>query len=338
MKIGMLGLGFMGLTHLKAMKNIPDVELTVVCGADPVALQGDLTHVGGHLGVEGERFDFSRARKYSAWQEAVRDPGVDAVDLCLPTHLHAPAAIAALEAGKHVLVEKPMALTGEEADRMIAAARSAGRILMTAQVLRFFPDYTPLIELHRGGSLGPMRSALFRRRCAAPTWGDWLPDPAKSGGGVFDLLIHDVDMAVHLFGLPAAVSAVGEEDMARGIDILVGQLHYAGGEVAVITGGWHHPRSYPFSMEYTVVFENGTIEYSSAGRPPKLYARNGEERELDRPATDGYQAEIEYFLQCASSGAEPRRCPPGESSAAVKIARMLAEARAGKGEKVECRL
>ncbi len=338
MKLGMIGLGFMGLTHLKALRNIPDVELAVVCSNVPKALEGDLTDVGGNLGVEGEKFDFSRARKYSDWADAVRDPDIDAVDLCLPTHLHAPAAIAALESGKHVLVEKPFALNGEEADRIIEAAEKAGKIVMAAQVLRFFPDYVALIDIHRKGELGPMRAALFRRRCAAPTWGDWLPDPSKSGGGIVDLLIHDIDMAIHLFGLPEAVSAVGHEDLKRGIDIITGQLHYAGGGAVTITGGWHHPKSYPFSMEYTVSFDGGTAEYSSAGRPPKLYREDGSEQELPKPDKDGYQAEIEYFLECARAGRKPERCPPEESAAAVKLARLFAEARKKKGEKLECRI
>jgi len=328
----------MGLTHLKAMKNIPDAEVVAVSSNVPEALAGDLTNVGGNLGVAGEKFDFSAMNRYEDWKDAVRDPVAEAVDLCLPTHMHAPAAIAALESGKHVLVEKPIALRGEDADRIIAAAGKAGKQVMTAQVLRFFPDYLPLIELNRSGEIGPMRAALFRRRCAAPTWGEWLPDASKSGGGVFDLLVHDVDMAVHLFGYPVAVSATGHVDVARGIDVVTGELHFADGSAAVITGGWHHPKSYPFSMEYTVSFDGGTVEYSSMGREPKLYRDNGEEEDLVKPEKDGYQAEIEYFIECVSSGKRPERCPPEESAAAVKIAQMLAEARNAKGEKIECKL
>jgi predicted dehydrogenase len=91
-------------------------------------------------------------------------------------------------------------------------------------------------------------------------------------------------------------------------------------------------------MEYTVTFDGGTLEYSSAGRPPTLYRVSGEAEELPKPDKDGYQAEIEYFMECVESGAKTERCPPEESAAAVKLARMLAAARAMKGEKVECRL
>ncbi len=338
MKLAVIGLGFMGRTHLQALRNISGVEVVAVASDDPVALSGDLTAAAGNLGTAGEVFDFSSMRKYSDWQDAVRDPGADAVDICLPTHLHAPAAIAALEAGKHALVEKPLALNGEEADRILAAAAKSGRVLMTAQVLRFFPDYLPLIGLQRTGKLGPVRCAVFRRRCAAPAWGAWLSDPAKSGGGVFDLLIHDVDMALHLFGPPLAVSASGYVDLSKGIDFLAGQLHYRDERTVLITGGWHHPRAYPFSMEYTVCFEDGTIDYSSDGRPPKLYRADGGEEILKVAHKDGYQAEIEYFVECVAGNRKPERCPPEDSAAAVKLTRMLADARFQQGEKIPCSL
>ncbi len=327
----------MGRTHLQALRNIPQAEVVVVASDDPVALSGDLTGAAGNLGTSGERFDFSGMRRYSDWAEAVRDPEIEAVDLCLPTHLHAPAALAALEAGKHVLVEKPMALDGGQADRMIEAARRAGRVLMTAHVLRFFPPYLPLADLARSGRLGALRMAVFRRRCAAPTWGAWLSDPAKSGGGVFDLLIHDVDFCLHLFGAPQAVSAAGYEDLGRGIDLIAAECHYNDGTV-VLTGGWHHPAAYPFSMEYTVSFDGGTVDYSSEGRPPKLYTASGEAQELPLATQDGYQAEIEYFLECAAQGRQPERCPPEESAAGVKLMRLLAEARKRPGERIEFRL
>lgn len=334
----MIGLGFMGRTHLQALKNIPQAEVVAVASDDPAALSGDLTGTAGNLGTSGEKSDFSGMRKYSDWRDAVRDPQAEAVDICLPTHLHAPAAIDALEAGKHVLVEKPMAIDGDECDRMIAAARQGGRVLMVAQVLRFFPDYLPLVDLHRSGRLGFMQTALFRRRCAAPDWSAWLNDPAKSGGGVFDLLIHDVDICLHLFGQPRAVAAVGYEDIPAGLDVITARLSYTGMGDVIITGGWHHPKSYPFSMEYTVSGDGGTVEYSSAGRPPAFYGADGEVEKLPLPDKDGYQAEIEFFLDCAAKGREPELCPPEQSADAVKLMRLLLETRRRNGEMMDCKL
>ena len=140
----MLGLGFMGSTHLKAMRSVAGVELAAVYSSDERKLAGDLTSIQGNLGGPGEKLDFSSVRQYREIDPLLADPSIDAVDICLPTDLHEWAAVEALRAGKHVLVEKPMALDGFGGDRMINAARRAGRVLMTAHVLRFFPEYAVL--------------------------------------------------------------------------------------------------------------------------------------------------------------------------------------------------
>lgn len=336
MRIAVVGLGFMGMVHLKAIRNISAAQLAAVVSSDPVKLSGDLSQISGNLGGPGEKMDFSSVAKYRAIEECIADPNVEAIDICLPTHLHEPVTLAALAAGKHVLVEKPMALEGAQCDRMIEAARRVNRILMVAQVLRFFPAY---IALRRTlGALGPVRSAFFRRRCAGPSWARWHVNKANSGGGVFDLVVHDVDQCIQLFGIPESVSATGYEDLPRGIDTIEAQLHYPGGFVATISGGWHHPKSYPFSMEYTVVADEGTLEYSSSGRPPALYRADGTHVPLEEPQQDGYQAEIAYFLECATSGKQPGECPPQESATAVRLTKLISEARFQNGEKIKCQL
>jgi len=338
MKIAVAGLGFMGSTHLSAIKNVPGLTLAAVVSEDPLKRSGDLSKISGNLDRQGERLDFSQVRQYERLEQALADSDIDAVDLCLPTYLHESAAIDALRAGKHVLVEKPMALDGDACDRMMNAAESAGRVLMCAQVLRFWADYQPLIQMRKAGKSGSVRSALFRRRCASPQWGKWLQDPAKGGGGVFDLLIHDVDMCVMLFGVPQAISATGYEDMGKGVDVISAQLHYADIPSVVITGGWHHPAAYPFSMEYTVSFDEGTLEFSTAGRPVKLYSDAGVAQEKELPVKDGFQAEIEYFAACVSANKAPEWCPAKESAASVRIMRLMVEARKHNGDKIPCRV
>lgn len=328
----------MGSTHVKALREIPGVQLTAVCSVDEAALSGDFRHIQGNLGGPGEVYDFSTVKKYREIEQAIADPDTEAVDLCLPTHMHADAAVEAMRAGKHVLVEKPMALDGASADRMVAEAERTGKILMTAQVLRFFPAYMALREAVGQGQLGLVRSAVFRRRCAAPAWGGWLKKTDLSGGGVFDLLIHDVDMALHLFGRPESLEASGYVDESRGIDVIHAQFFYSHGGVVLVSGGWHHPKTYPFSMEYTVVADGGTIDFSSSGREPSLYREDGTEQKLELCTRDGYLAEIEYFIDCCRSGRQPEICPPRESADAVKLARLMLEARNSNGERIECNL
>lgn len=337
MKIGVFGLGFMGSTHLKAWQKLPRAELAAVVSDIPKRLGGDLSDIMGNLGGLGERMDFSGVAKYSDPYQALLDPTIEVVDICLPTNLHAPVAIAALQAGKHVLVEKPMALSGDEADGMIAAAERSGHVLMAAQVVRFMPLYSVTARMIRANDLGPIRAAIFRRRSAAPGWSQWFGDKQTSGGGVFDILIHDIDYCLHVFGKPEAVAAVGHEDMARGIDWMAAELFYPEIGGVVIWGGWHHTGAYPFSMEYTVIGDRGTVEFS-AGAPPTLYKPNGEKELLPIPEVDAYLAEIEYFLDCCVQGKKPDFCRPEESAAAVRLARLLQEARERKGEKIPCRL
>ena len=334
MKFAVLGLGFMGSTHLKALRAMPGVEVASVCSLDERALTGDLSAIQGNIGGPGERLDFSAIKKYRDPGPPLADPEIDAIDICLPTNLHAAIAIEALRAGKHVLVEKPMALDGATADAMAAEAEKQDRVLMAAQVVRFLPpSHAALRNAVRSGELGVVRSAAFRRRCAAPAWGGWLLDPAQSGGGIFDLLIHDSDYCLHLLGKPESVSATGYRNLAAGIDVVSAQLFYPDC-VATIAGGWHHPKSYPFSADYTVVADGGAVEYNAAMPTPMVYAQDGNCRALavwERRAMPPRSATLS---NAAAPGAGPKFCPPSESADAVKVMRLIEEARARNGEKL----
>ena len=309
MRLAVVGLGFMGGVHLKALASVPAVELA---------------------GVVSRRAAECDAKLYGTLEEALADPSIDAVDLCLPTDLHESATIAALRSGKHVLVEKPMALGVESCRRMIDEADRAGKILMVAHVLRFFPAYKELQRAVDQHELGAIRAATFRRRCAQPGWSGWITDKTRSGGGAFDLLIHDVDMALRLFGPPSAISATGYEDAASGVDVISARFFYDG-FVAEISGGWMFPGAFPFSMEFTVLADQGVLEFHSESRPLKRYG-GGEEVALE-PA-DGYAAEIAYFAECCRSGEQPSLCLPSDSAESVELALAMFEARAKNGERI----
>jgi predicted dehydrogenase len=137
--------------------------------------------------------------------------------------------------------------------------------------------------------------------------------------------------------VPEAISSSGHEDMVHGIDTIVSQFHYSDVGDVTITGGWYHLGEYPISMEITVVGDNGVVEYSSAGRPITVYWSDGRKEPLAPEEKDGYQAELEYFLDCCTKGCQPQECMPGDSSLAVKLTKLMVEARDRKGEKVTCR-
>ncbi len=336
MKIGVIGLGFMGSTHLQAIARIPGARLVAVMDTNPARLSGDLSDIQGNLGIDGQKMDFTGVKKYSGLAEILADPQVEAVDICLPTDLHTPFTIEALRAGKHVLVEKPLALDGASADKMLTAASQSERILMAGQVLRFSPAYQGLLRLVQSEQLGPTRSAFFRRRTAVPGWGPWLSEKTRSGGGIFDLLIHDVDIALLLFGVPEAISATGHEDMPNGIDSIVSEFHYPEIGSVTVTGGWYPASEYPFSMEYTVVGDLGIAEFSSAGRPPSVYWTDGSNELLEDDGVDPYEAEIAYFLKCCEGGQQPDLCHPSSSALSVRVAQLMIEARNHGGDKLKC--
>lgn len=310
----------MGATHLEALRRTPEVRVAGVVTRDARKLPDDL--------------------RCLTLEAALADPAIDAVDICLPTHLHAAVAMDALRAGKHVLVEKPMALNFPAAEAMTEEAGRQGRVLMTAHVLRFWPAYVALRETVRGGGFGRVRHARFERRSAVPGWGAWLLDPALSGGGAFDLLIHDADMCLQLFGAPAAVAAVGFADGGAGPSLLDAQLYYPE-MVAHISGGWQHPGAFPFRMEYTVTFQQASVEYTSSGRLATLYSA-AETRPLESgegdPVADSYAAEIAYFADSCRTGRAPEVCPPRESARAVALMQLLLEAAQRNGEKIACRI
>ena len=336
MQLAIVGLGFMGATHLKAASSIPNLKIAVV-SRDDNKLSGDLSSVSGNMAGLDHPLDFAAFRTFRSFPEVLLDPTIDAVDLCLPTALHESFAIQALRAGKHVLVEKPMGLDRAACDRMIAEAKHTNCILMAAQVLRFFPAYISLKNWIDDNESGDIRTASFRRRCAAPGWGPWLLDKLQSGGGVFDLLIHDIDMALYLFGQPQSVSATGHEDLPNQIDILAAQLFYPTFTVN-ISGGWHH-EGYPFSMEFTVVGDNGTFDYHSREAHPSLFrAATPVTEAIPADSTDGYRAEIEYFIDCVRYNRQPTRCLPEDSGRAVALTLLLLKSRSHHGENLSCQL
>lgn len=336
LRVAVVGLGFMGAKHMAAFEAASNAEVVAVYSRDEKKLSGDLSGIQGNLGGPGGVYDFSKVKKYSDLDALLQDQAIDAVDICLPTNLHADVTVRALEAGKDALVEKPMALDFESSQRMIAAAEANARILMAAHVLRFFPEYRALFDFVESGTAGTVRAASFRRRCAAPAWSGWLSDPAKSGGGVFDLLIHDVDACLRVFGMPTLVSAEGYEDLASGIDVISARLAYPEGLSVEIAGGWHHPKSFPFSMEYTVVADAGTLDFRHETRPPTLYKADGSEQACALEGQDGYQAEIAYFLKCCETREAPVLCQPADSAKAVGLTNLLLQSRREHGRQVLC--
>jgi predicted dehydrogenase len=195
-KVGVVGVGWAGQQHIKAYAGLDGVELIGIAGLEEETRRS----LAEEFGVP---FDVER------WEDLLELEGLEAVSVAVPTFLHAPIAIAALERGLHVLSEKPIALNGSEADSMVAAARSAGRVLEVAFNHRRRGDVQKLRGLIEDGQLGRpyYTKAWWLRRTGIPTLGSWFTQSTLAGGGpLVDIGVHVLDFALYLLGNPAVKS------------------------------------------------------------------------------------------------------------------------------------
>ncbi len=327
-RVGLIGAGFIGRNHFDQYAKLGDrARVTAICDADPKRRRGDWSEGGGNIAdTAGRVQDLGDIKPYEHWQAALDDPDVDMVDITLPTFLHPEVTIAALKAGKHVLCEKPMALTVNDCNRMIDAAKKARRLLMIAQCIRFWPEYVWLKQAFDEGRYGKLRALSLRRQATTPdwTWQSWSLDRKKSGGAILDLHVHDVDYALSLLGRPKSVSAHGY-GRGSGIDRVQSLWRYGKDTVVYLEGFWDMPPGFGFNMGFTAVFEKAAVVWDmNSGKPLTVFSGGSPETPAMAP-TDGYYGEIEYFISCIEKGEKPRITTPKESRDAVAIA--LAEER-----------
>jgi predicted dehydrogenase len=166
-----------------------------------------------------------------------------------------------------VLLEKPIALTLEDAEAIVAASERAGKLLVVGLVLRFWPEYVELRRIAASGELGRPLAASAQRLSPPPAWNDWMIDPAASGGVCVDLMVHDFDTLSAVLGPPRRVFAralrSGPHGAAQHCHAIV---EHEGGE-AIVEGGLMQPDSYPFSSNLRVLCERGVVEYPFSAAP-----------------------------------------------------------------------
>ncbi len=322
-RFGICGLGFMGRQYCAHLAGHRDALVAAWCDTDPQRRAGRWDEEVGNLPAAATaRQAAADVRPHERWQDLIADDALDAVAVTLPTALHADVCAAALAAGKHVICEKPMALTLADCDRMIAAARDSGRTLMIAQCIRFWPQYEEIERRVRTGEIGPVRFARLRRLASVPDYsaGGWLLDARLSGGALFDLHVHDVDFAQYLLGVPQDVQAVGLTGPSGGIDQVAALYSYEDGRYAVLEGGWLLSAPWPFEMAITVVGERGTLDWSmNAGPQVRLYRGGATAELIEVPGQTGWQRELDYFIECLLAGRPPRRCLPESSRQSIEL-------------------
>ncbi len=338
-RVGICGCGFMGRTHHRLLSARPDVRITALMDIDEGRRHGRWSDRIGNLPSRwDEALDMSAIRSHATVEDLVADPDVDLVVVTLPTHLHAATTIAALRAGKHVLCEKPMALSSADCDRIVAAARAAPGYYMVAQCIRFWPQYAEIKRRVDSGEYGPVRSVMLRRIASPPGYsaGGWLMDHQRSGGALLDLHVHDVDYALYLLGPPRGVLAGGTRGPSGGIDHVSALWDYGPDQIVSLEGGWSYHPGFAFEMFVNVRCDLATMQWRMSDGPRvKLWAAGRDPQEIDVKPGDGWSEEIDYFLNCVARGQRPTIVTPESSALAIRIAELERES-IQRGEKVLC--
>jgi predicted dehydrogenase len=321
--VGVAGIGFMGATHIKSWLKIPGARLGAICDAARLPVNGDLSGIAGNIG-DGKplQLDMTRVKAYSKFDDLLADPAIDLVDICVPTPQHHPLCLAALQAGRHVVCEKPMARTSAQCREIVAAAAKAKGFFMPAMVMRFWPEWAWLKNAIDKKTYGKALAARFRRVCPPPAWSQagYLKGE-ESGGALLDLHIHDTDFVQFCFGRPHSVYSVGATRFSGATDHVVTTYQVAGGIPITAEGSWLMTGGFGFKMEYTVNFEKATADYDS-GRGAdalKLYEDGQKPRIITCPSEDGYEMELSYIIQCIQQDTPPAIVTAADGLSAVEI-------------------
>jgi len=221
--VGLVGLGEIGQVHLSALRSSDHIQVSALCDLDE------------------ERLNGSRRGEWltTHFDQILERPDVEALDICLPHSMHAPLAIRALESGRHVLLEKPMAMTVAECDQVIAAAAAADRVVGVSHNQLFYEPHQMLSKMISDGSIGDLRT-IRARLAIGGRYGSWRSDPSQAGGGLLiDAGVHRIYMLQELGGPVVAVSAnMDMPGMEESYSII---LEFSCGAIGTIDATYHGP-------------------------------------------------------------------------------------------------
>ncbi|MFD1675543.1 Gfo/Idh/MocA family protein [Alicyclobacillus fodiniaquatilis] len=299
LKVAVIGAGTMGSTHAHSYVKMTNAKLV------------------GIVDIRGEKAE-ALAQKcstsaFSTFDELLTTEDPDIIDICVPTYLHKSFVYQASAAKKHVICEKPITRTLQEAAEMIQICKEAGVRLFIGQVVRFFPEYKQIYDTLKAGEIGEIGTVHAFRGGGFPggSWGDWYANVAKSGSLIVDLMIHDIDYLRWCFGEVERVyakSLLGRE--LNRFDHAFVSLRFKNGVIAHVEGSWAYPGG--FRTELEVCGREGIVHYDSAQAAPihtslRTTAAGGSgvavpESPLQKSP---YQLELEHFVDCIAQNKEP---------------------------------
>ena len=329
LKVGLLGAGGISNRHITAYLEHPDrVQLTAVCDIDETRAQ----EFAKKAGVEDV---------YTDLDKMLREADIEAVDNCTFHPQHAPLSIAAAEAGKHVIVEKPMARSVQECRDMVAAAEKAGVTLMVAQHLRHSPEARAVKRFIEEGKLGDILAVRIHAIGRGGGAGYERYADAKQGGGTLQVgQVHHIDLLRYYVGnvkrVTGVCKSVGPRQINGAEDLVIANFEFENGALGDL---FSSPGESTESPSYTVFGSNGTIRSTPAPRPERegsptrhfgdIMLALKEERELgprnerdlqrmahppfepiatsdaDVPTNNFFVNEILHFEECVRTGMEP---------------------------------
>lgn len=286
MKVGILGTGF-GAYHASIYKKHASVESIKIFGRN----EEKLGKIKSELGIEVT----------NSIDDILNDRGIDLVDVCLPSHLHREYAVKALEKGKNVFCETPVSTNLSDAEAIAEAEKQYGKRAFVNLFLLFDPQYRYIHEIVTNNTLGKLKAIQIERK-TAPVWGNLGFDRIAT-----NLMIHDIDFITWILGIPDNITAVGackseSESSVRAF------LTYDNA-IAEVVGSSMMPKSYPFTVGYEAVFENGVVEYheecSKSGDIKHFveYSSAGK-REIAINQDDPYEKAIEHVIECCEKNLE----------------------------------
>jgi predicted dehydrogenase len=309
-RVGVIGIGNMGWHHARVLSLLKDAELVGV--ADPSPARGQLAV---------EQFG---CRWFEDYADLLQE--VEAVCIAVPTLLHHRVGMACFDAGVHVLIEKPIAATQDEASDLIRAAKQAGRLLQVGHIERFNPAFRELVKVVAGEEV-----VVLEARRHSPN-----PDRANDVSVVLDLMIHDIDLVLELARSPVVrLAAAGGRSADGPIDYVNATLGFANGVVASLTASKMahrkirslsaHCRSALVETDFlnrSLQIHRRTNQSFSADHGELLYRNDGFIEEVSTSPVDPLVAELEHFLQCVRGEEKPAVDGP-QASRALLLADLI---------------
>ena len=328
-KVGLIGCGFMGGMHSACYAALAGLGVKVTAVAD---VRRDYAEK-----LAGD------AEIYATGMELIEKADVDVVDVCLPTHLHAAHAVAAMKAGKNVFVEKPIAFKDEDMELILKTEAETGAKVQVGQVIRQWTEYVWLKKAVDAGTFGKIQHAMFRRLSSRPEWAweGWLHQVDKSGGVAVDMHVHDVDFVRYILGEPDVVKAHAHRD-AEGVIQQINAVYGYGDKVSVaVESGWDYPADFPFTADFRVKFDKATV--IGGGGVVNVYPVGGaayqaeleEEFQGDNDiggnvsSLGGYYNELKYFVEGLQGKNDLSVATVSEAIKSVQLVKREVEAAGG---------